>query len=374
MENSEEKAAEGKKTPKKRGPLGCLFNIVIVVVVVVLLVNGIEWLFRWLDPEANNEAAVKAKGCSSAYMCAGRFGEPIGGALGEKAKKEFGDCVLSVLDYFMAEDDKETVDTGELNAILTSEYTLKDAEALAEYTGRKIKLTGKIVQRTGNTAELVTDVNFDTSSEKWPVTVWVDCSWIKAKPETDDCVEIDGILIVDPGDFSSKESMRVEVNARKIQEADYAAIGGNPENSFMYQKMKPFTSVEKGGLTLDILGVSVDAATGRGYVKYRVSKDTAETRENYDLEIFGAKGSLSGCDFGIIGMDGRKDGGLLISESDLPFAEQIGAGDGMISFVVCAYEMKEENEDERVLTVNPGADIYMRVDIPGEAWNVYEEN
>lgn len=372
MENTEEKAAEEKKTAKKRGPLGCLFNIIIVVIVVVSLVNGIEWLARWRNPEANNEATMKAKGCSNAYMCAGRFGEPIGGILGEKAKNQFGNRVLSVLDYFMAEDDKKAVDTEELNTILTSEYTLKDAEDLAEYTGRKISLTGKILQRTGNTAELVTDVNFDMSSEEWPVMVSVDCSWIKEKPETDDCVEIDGILIVDPGDFSSKEAMRVEVNARKIQEADFAAIGGNPENSFMYQKMEPFTSVKQKGLTLDILGVSADAATGRGYVKYRISKDTSKAKEDYYLDIFGGKGSLSGFESVATGVNGSTDGSLLISETDLPFAEQIGANNDVLSVVVCAY--RGEDSGEREITVNPEADIYMRVDIPSEAWTVYEEN
>lgn len=373
-EDTGEKPEEGKSPKKKRGCLGCLGNIIIVVAVILLLMKGFEWLGHFTNPEANNEAAVKARTYDFFYCtCAGSFG----GIFGKEGKVAFGKKVLPVLDKFMLEDGKSTVGNDEINTICTSEYTIDDEHTLAAYTGRKVKLTGKILDQTDarRRVQLVTDVNYLPELREEgvpePPLISLDCNWVKEEPDKDDFVEVEGMLIVDPYDFSSEEQMNVFVVVKKIRKADYLELGGDPANLFMYQEMELVTSVEQQGVTFDILGVSVDAATGRTYVKYQIAVAEELRGKIYDFDIFAAKGNLVSLtpEIGVGGQSGY--GSFMIDEEIPNYVAQVAPGENQVSIVICGYS-REDWEDERVIEVNPDAEIYIRVDIPSESWTIVE--
>lgn len=366
-EKTQEQTAEEGKKPKKKGCLGCLGNIVIVLAVILLLMKGAEWFGRWQNPEQNNSASIKARSYTFLYvMCAGKFGEPFG----EEGKITFGEYVLPVLDWFMLKDDKSTVGNDDINTLLTSAYTMDDEDTLAAYTGRKVKLTGKIVQKSGGTIRLSTDVNSDPLSEELK-TVFLNCEWIKDKPEINECVEVEGMLIVDP-DFSVEgDNMGIVVIAREVRGADYTALGGSPENQFMYQKTEFITSVEQQGAKLEVLGASVDASTGRAYVKYRLYADEKEWKNSEVLSIFvfGAKGSLGSLDNSVLSGGETLEGGVMLFEEYPYYTEQIAPEDNQISIIVCGYKFGSHEGD---IDVDPNADIFLRADIPSEAWTIVE--
>ncbi len=366
--NTQGQTTEEGKQPKKKGCLGCLGNIVIVTAVILLLMKGAEWLGRLQAPEENNSASVKARSYNFIYvMCAGKFGEPFG----EEGKITFGERVLPILDWFMLEDDKSTVGTDDINTLLTSKYTMDDEDMLAAYTGRKVKLTGKIVQKSDSTIRLVTDVNSDPLSFPEELqTVFLNCEWIKDKPEINECVEVEGMLIVDPVFSEESSNMDISVIVREVREADYVTLGGSPENRFMFQKTEPVTSVEQQGAKLDILGASVDAATGRAYVKYRLAIDKKEwDNMTFNIHGFGAKGSLVYSNIYTLFPGEILEGGIVLVEENPYYTEQIMPGDNQISIIICGYKY---NTDVTDVNVDPDADIFLRVDIPSESWVVVE--
>ncbi len=368
-EQTGEGPEEEKKPRKKRGCLGCLGNIIIGVAVILLLVKGVEWLGRLTAPEENNSAATKARTYDFWYnQCAGRIN------FGGDSKIAFGKRVLPLLDKFMLEDAKSTVGNDEINTILNTDYTIDDEAVLAAYTGRMAKLTGKVIHKDERTKtiQFATDVNFNEGAEdvEWP-RIFLNCDWVKEEPDMWDCVEVEGMLIVDPYDFSSKESMTVSVQVRKVSKADYLALGGDPANLFMYQESEPVASVEQQGVTFDVLGVSVDAATGRAYIKYQISGDKELQGREYDLEIFAAKGNLLGMVFDY-GSAGQSSYGSIMIEEEAPnYVAQVAPGKNQISIVICGYN-REEREDEGIVEVNPDAEIFIRVDIPSESWTIVE--
>lgn len=363
--NIGEELKEGEKPRKKKSCLGCLGNIIIVIAVILLLIKGAEWLGRLTDPKANNSAATKARTYDFWYSAIEKIN------LNEDKKVAFGKRVLPLLDKFMLEDEKSTVGNDEVNTLLTTEYTMDDEDTLAAYTGRKVKLTGKVIYKNDKTVQFATDVNFNQDAEdaEWP-RLFLDCSWVKEKPDMWDCVEVEGMLIVDPYDFSSKEKFVVTVVVREVKKADYLALGGDPANLFMNQETGPITSVEQKGITFDILGVSVDAATGRTYVKYQVSGNEELQGRHYDLDILAAKGNLLGMvpDYGSAGQSSY--GSIMIDEEAPNYVAQIAPGENQVSIVICGYN--REDAGERIVEVNPDAEIFMRVDIPSESWTIVE--
>lgn len=367
-EKTQEQTPEEGKKPKKKGCLGCLGNIFIVAAVILLLMKGFEWLGRWQNPEENNNASLKARSYVILYeWCAGKFGEPFG----EEGKITFGEYVLPVLDWFMLEDDKSTVGNDDINTLFTSQYTMDDEDMLAAYTGRKVKLTGKIVEKSDDIMSLSTDVNSDPLSEGLK-TVSLNCEWLKDKPGINECVEAEGMLIVDPDFRIEGGDVSVSVIVREIREADYTALGGNPENRFMYQKTEPVTTVEQQGAKLEILGASVDAATGRAYVKYRLSIDEKEWGDKSFVVVpIGAKGSLGGDDDMPPVFSGETvEGGIVIQDETLQdYVEQLVPGDNQIVIIVQGYEF---GEGDGQVKVDPDADIFLRADIPSESWTIVE--
>lgn len=364
-----EELKEGEKSRKKKSCLGCLGNIVIAVAVLFLLIKGWEWLGHLTAPEENNSAATKARTYDFWYnQCAGKIN------FGGDSKIAFGKRVLPLLDKFMLEDEKSTVGNDEVNTLLTTEYTLDDEDTLAAYTGRKVKLTGKVIYKNDKTVQFATDVNFNPDAEgaEWP-RLFLDCSWVKETLDMGDCIEAEGMLIVDPYDFSSKEKFVVTVIVRKVKKVDYLALGGDPANLFMNQETKLIASVEQKGVTFDILGASVDAATGRVYVKYQVSLDEEKMRgQTYFFEIFAVKGSLGALENSIEGGGGSRCGSFIIEEEwPEELVGQVASGENQISIVICGYKYSEVEEEGEV-KVNPDAEIFMRVDIPSESWTIVE--
>lgn len=363
--NIGEEHKEGEKPRKKKSCLGCLGNIIIVIAVILLLVKGAEWLGRLTDPKANNSAATKARTYDFWYSAIEKIN------LNEDKKVAFGKRVLPLLDKFMLEDEKSTVGNDEVNTLLTTEYTMDDEDTLAAYTGRKVKLTGKVIYKNDKTVQFATDVNFNQDAEdaEWP-RLFLDCSWVKETLDMGDCIEAEGMLIVDPYDFSSKETFVVTVVVREVKKADYLALGGDPANLFMNQETKLIASVEQKGAAFDILGVSVDAATGRVYVKYQVSLDEEKMRgKTYVFDIFAVKGSLGAMENSIEGGGGSRCGSFIIEEEWPELVAQVASGENQISIVICGYKYSEE---EREVKVNPDAEIFMRVDIPSESWTIVE--
>lgn len=363
--NIGEELKEGEKPRKKKSCLGCLGNIIIVIAVILLLVKGAEWLGRLTDPKANNSAATKARTYDFWYSAIEKIN------LNEDKKVAFGKRVLPLLDKFMLEDEKSTVGNDEVNTLLTTEYTMDDEDTLAAYTGRKVKLTGKVIYKNDKTVQFATDVNFNQDAEdaEWP-RLFLDCDWVKEKPDQGECVEVEGMLIVDPYDFSSKDRMNIDVVVRKIKKVDFLAAGGDPANLFMNQETKLIASVEQKGATFDILGASVDAATGRVYVKYQVSLDEEKMRgQTYDFDIFAVKGSLGAIEVSIERGGGSRCGSFIIEEEWPELVAQVASGENQISIVICGYKYSEE---EREVKVNPDAEIFMRVDIPSESWTIVE--
>ncbi len=355
---------KGEKPRKKKSCLGCLGNIIIAIAVILLLIKGLELLGRLTAPEANNSAATKARTYEFWYGNIGTID------LDEDKKVALGKRVLPLLDKFLLEDEKSTVGNDEINTLLTTEYTMDDEDTLAAYTGRKVKLTGKVIYKQDETVQLATDVNFDPDLEgaEWP-NLFLDCSWVKGKPDIGDCIEAEGMLIVDPYDFSPEESFGVEVIVRDVKKADYLALGGNPANLFMNQETKLIASVEQKGVTFDVLGASVDAATGRVYVKYQVSLDEEKMkwRGIYNFDIFAVKGSLGTTEVFCEDAGGSMGGSFIIEEEWPELVAQVAPGGDQISIVICGYKYYEGGGE---MEMNPDAEIFMRVDIPSDAWTI----
>lgn len=427
MEEKNEKAVEIPVRKKSIGRklLGVCKGVVLVLFAVVVLITGALYILPKIDPEQYNPAEMKQKEYRVVYggiVTAADFA----GWIGTDARASVMEHMSLLADKWNANSKEEPLTREEVSKLVSTEYTVEDAGEVAEYTGRMVKLTGIVseVDKDGM-VRLVPDVNFNTYGLlnyggliNQP-DILLNCKAIADKDQLfpNECVELEGVFIFGPDLFHTpgEDYNETEIIVRKIKEVDFEGAGGKPEEKYLHQRaaLPEPLKVEGRNLDIEILGVSVDEETGNTAIQYTLERERVNLIDR-EVNVYVAKGQQANYSYcmplscesssneyfllepvasveyagATAGQYTDKTGGSLAGE--------IGAGEDEIVMIICGYTVTEEMYGEKTsieevkdeegniisetytyenaepipVEINPDAEMYVKVVIPREYWNI----
>lgn len=407
-----------KKKPFWKRALGGFLTLILIIAGVIVVYKGSTYILYKQDPVYNNHAAVKAKKYDSVYS--GLSDILVIFDIAGNAGKEFAaEHIVPFVDKRMLDEEKEVLTNETLVPILKTEYTIKDEDTVAGYTGRKVKLTGNIgwVDEESKTASLILDPKMDsykldeiystTEDEAgWPSVISFGYGLLTdASPIfLNSCVEIEGILIMNPDDFSDPKWRMDKVIVKSVKTLDFVEQGGDPAEQYLHQplvEMEKELSAEGKNLDIEVKGVLVDEKTGNAVVKYVLNYESGQ--QDRHIQAYAAKENKDGEKAVPAVWSGTVEDSIAIKTGGSTIygggpgklAEEIKPESDHISLIVCGYnitdEMKIDEETEVIKDkngdiiketpiysynipdgINPDADMYVRIDIPKEYWSIYK--
>lgn len=428
MEEKNEKALEIPVRKKKsigRKFLGICKGVVFVLFTAVVFIAGTLYMLPKIDPEQYNPAEMKQKEYRTVYGGIATAADWVG-CIGTDARVSVMEYLSLLADKWNANSKVEPLTREEVSELLTTEYNIEDAGEVAEYTGRIVKLTGIVseVDKDGM-ARLVPDVNFNTygllnygGSNDYP-DMLLNCKAIADQNQLfpNECVELEGIFIFGPDLLHTPGEVynETEIIVRKIKEIDFVEAGGKPEEKYLHQRavMPEQLRAEGSNLDIEILGVSIDEETGNTAIQYTLEREQVNMVDR-EVNVYAAKGQQANYSYCMpISCESSSDEYFLLEpvtsveyagataeeyadETGGSLAGEIGAGEDEIVIIICGYTVTEDMYGEKTtieevkdeegniisgtyiyedatpipVEINPDAEMYVKVVIPREYWNI----
>lgn len=413
------------KKPLWRRLLGGILTVVLIVIGAIAVYKGSSYILYKQDPVGNNHAATKAKKYEFVYSMVSDI-SGIFGIAGDAGKTFVAEHIVPLVNSWKVNDKEEALTNEGLQAFVDAGYTLEDEDEVAAYIGRKVKITGNIsyVNRTYRSAAIVLDATYNTyesgmfsDTEEDSLTISLD---YRLCPDSDGifknaCVEIEGMLLVNPWDFSDEEWVyRSQVIVQSVKEADFVGLGGDPAEAYVHQKavMPGELKVEGKNGEIEITGIIIDEETDNAAIRYTLQTEALESDEEWEANVYVAKGERLCFDNKWVIQDELREAEILLNpevseaskeyylrETGASLRDAIGANEDGIRLIVCGYIVTEEMRGEKTIieeerdeegniiyqsveyenympypvSVNPDADMYIEIDIPKEYWTIYSE-
>ncbi len=429
MEEKNEKDVEIQVPEKSTGRklLGVCGAVVFVLLMGVVLIKGTFYILPKIDPDEYNPATMKEKKYSAVYGGISTAAD-LAGMIGTDARTSVMECMTALEDKWNADSKEEPLTGEEISKLITTEYTVEDADEVAEYTGRMVKLTGIVsgVYKEGQ-ARLVPDLNYhtygwmnDDGSNNYP-DILINCKAVADQDQLfpNACVELEGIFIFGPDLWHDPRVYYegTEIIVRKIKEVNFEEAGGRPEEKYLHQRaaLPEPLKAEGKNLDIEILGVTVDEETGNTAIQYTLGREAANMVDR-EVNVYVARGQQANyIYYRPLSCETSSDECFLLEpaasgeyltltaeqyagETGGSLPDAIGAGEDEIVMIICGYtiteEMKgeksviEEEKDEEgnvisgtyeyenaypiPVEINPDAEMYVKVVIPREYWNICE--